>query len=287
MLRFKENIRIFRKSNGLTQSAFAMMLNDKFVEMDESITYNNKSISMWEKGERLPDSPIVWIAIADLMGISVDELMKSDISGEDEVACSTVDDNKADYIKFNLAESYMTQITGGASDRESVVNLFANIDSISAEEGICHGMACFVSNVKSEDGYYNTYHLLNNEDSMEYMASLARRTFIDEREFLNDIYAQGGRAVASSVDINGVWQGYFDCMDNSNGFNIELLYDSDCDHILALIEYELPLTEAELSNYLAEQLSKQKTNVPALGKILLANNKLHVGIRYAREKWGM
>ena len=289
MLKFKENLKTFRKSHRLTQSALALMLNDKLMDMNLSISYNNKSISMWEKGERLPDSPLVWLAIADLIGISVDTLMRGDINEAiKETSENIAYEKQFNAVKLSLAESYLSKVTNGTSDRESVFSLYSNFDSVNKEQGTCHGMACFVSTVKGDDGYYNHYNLLNNDDSLEYLSSLSRRSFVDEKSFVHNIILNGGSDVIATYDqIDEIWKEYFECFDNAVGYNVEILYDSDFNHILVILEYVLSVNAKEVSSYLSYELNKSigSDDSSAIGKILLSNSKLHVGIRYAREKW--
>ena len=292
MLKFRENLRIFRKMNSLTQSKFAQMLNVKLSDMNADISYNNKSISMWEKGERLPDNPLVWLAIADLIGVTIDVLMRGDLSEISEVACDiSASNNPSISLKASLAESYLTQVSNGVSDKESVFNLYANIDSLDNENNSCHGMACFLSSVKSEDGYHGFYNLMSNGYSRDYILSLSKRDFIGERDFVMDIIEHGGREVIATNDqLSKLWKGYFESFDNALGFNVEVLYDNDCNHILCMVEYVISATEKEVAQYISSILTSNinlnsdgLSNV--LGKLVLANNKQHIGIRYAREKW--
>ena len=292
MLKFKDNLKYFRTMNSLTQSKFAIMLNMKLSEMSADITYNNKSISMWEKGERLPDNPLVWLAIADLMNVSVDLLMRGNITEVDEIACDTVGGLVSSInLNASLAESYLTNVSSGASDKESVFSLYTNIDNFDNDNHTCHGMACFVSSVKADNGYHNFYNILSNDESVEYILSLGKRDFVAERDFVLDIIEHGGREVIATNDqFSKLWKGYFDCFDNFIGYNVEVLYDSDCDHILCMVEYAISATEREVGEYVSSILTNYIKNdndalSNILGKIVLANNKQHIGIRYAREKW--
>ena len=58
-----QNLALFRKLNGLTQS-----------ELADAIGYSNKSISKWERGEGIPDI-LVLIMLSDIYGITVSELI--------------------------------------------------------------------------------------------------------------------------------------------------------------------------------------------------------------------
>ena len=58
-----KNIVIFRKHLGLTQA-----------ELAEKLTYSDKAVSKWERGESIPDLYVVK-ELADLFGTSVDTLI--------------------------------------------------------------------------------------------------------------------------------------------------------------------------------------------------------------------
>ena len=293
MIKFRQNLHSFRKMHSLTQSKFALMLNAMLKEMKADIHYNNKSISMWEKGERLPDNPLVWLAIADLMTISLDVLMRGDLLEMSEVACDISSSIPSIGLKSSLAESYMSEISNGASDKESVFSLYANIDSIDNRNNSCHGMACFVSNVKNKDGFHSHYNLLSNDESRDYILSLSKRDFISESDFVVANIELGGKGIiATSEHLSNIWKGYFDFFDNALGYNVEVLYDSDHNHIICMVEYIISATEKELGKYFNSIIvSNLNSNCDGLsnilGKITIANSKQHIGIRYAREKWNI
>lgn len=293
MLKFRENLRDFRKMHSLTQSKFALMLNAMLKEMNADIHYNNKSISMWEKGERLPDNPLVWLAIADLMTVSLDVLMRGDLLEMSEVACDIASSIPNIGLKSNLAESYLSEVSNGESDKESVFSLYANIDSIDNRNNSCHGMACFVSSVKSKNRFHCHYNLLSNDESHDYILSLSKRDFISESDFVVANVELGGKEIiATSEHLSKLWKGYFDCFDNALGYNVEVLYDSDCIHIICMVEYIISATEKEIGKYINSILvSSLNSNCDSLsnvlGKITIANSKQHIGIRYAREKWNI
>lgn len=57
------NLALFRKLNGLTQT-----------ELADAIGYSNKSISKWERAEGLPDITIL-LNLSEIYGITVSELI--------------------------------------------------------------------------------------------------------------------------------------------------------------------------------------------------------------------
>ncbi len=291
MIRFRDNLKEFRKIHSLTQSKFALMLNAKLEDMGAGITYNNKSISMWEKGERLPDNPLIWLAIADMMAITIDLLMTGDITELSEIASDGISSVPSVALKASLAESYLSHVSADTSDKESVFNLYSNIDSLDKQTNTCHGLACFISTVKSEDGYFSHYNILSNDDSNEYVLSLGRREFVGERDFVMNIIENGGREVIATNDqFSKLWKGYFDCFDNALEHKVEVLYDSDYNHILCMVEYVIDASEIEIAKYLNSiYVSNINGNGEGLsnviGKMLLANNKQHIGVRYAKEQW--
>ncbi len=58
-----ENLSLYRKLNGLTQS-----------ELANAIGYSNKSVSKWERGDGLPDI-IMLVFLSEIYGITVSELI--------------------------------------------------------------------------------------------------------------------------------------------------------------------------------------------------------------------
>lgn len=64
------NLQELRKSAGLTQTELADRLN-----------YSDKAVSKWERGESMPDINILK-SLADMYGVSVDYLLKSDHAKE-------------------------------------------------------------------------------------------------------------------------------------------------------------------------------------------------------------
>lgn len=58
-----ENLALYRKLNGLTQS-----------ELAEVIGYSNKSVSKWERGDGTPDI-LILIVLSEIYGVTVSELI--------------------------------------------------------------------------------------------------------------------------------------------------------------------------------------------------------------------
>ncbi len=65
-----KNLHELRKARGFTQAELASKLN-----------YSDKSVSKWENGESLPDIEVL-CSIAELYGVSLDELTKEGICAE-------------------------------------------------------------------------------------------------------------------------------------------------------------------------------------------------------------
>ena len=61
-----ENLQSLRRDAGMTQAALAEKLN-----------YTDKAVSKWERGESVPDVAVLR-DIADLFGVTVDYLLRSD-----------------------------------------------------------------------------------------------------------------------------------------------------------------------------------------------------------------
>lgn len=77
-LRLSENLIKHRKLNGLTQA-----------ELAECISYSDKSVSKWERGEGVPDI-FVLLSISEIYGITLSELV-----GQTAPSRETVDKLKA------------------------------------------------------------------------------------------------------------------------------------------------------------------------------------------------
>ena len=77
---FGENIKKYRKENGLSQSDFADELSYHIQQrlQKTDFEYSNKNISKWERGESLPPLDVI-IALSSLLAVNLDELLKSDI----------------------------------------------------------------------------------------------------------------------------------------------------------------------------------------------------------------
>lgn len=73
---FAKNIQELRKSRNLTQT-----------ELAEKLSYSDKSVSKWERGESIPDVASVK-AIADYFGVSVDYLLEVEHEEKPSVALS-------------------------------------------------------------------------------------------------------------------------------------------------------------------------------------------------------
>lgn len=71
-LNIAQNIASLRKKHNLTQ-----------IELAEKLNYSDKAISKWERAESTPDITVLK-TIADLFGVSVDYLIRSEHNAEEE-----------------------------------------------------------------------------------------------------------------------------------------------------------------------------------------------------------
>ena len=71
-----ENIYVLRTESGITQAKLANVLN-----------YTDKAVSKWERGESIPDITVLK-QIADYFGVTVDYLLRSEHSTDEERARS-------------------------------------------------------------------------------------------------------------------------------------------------------------------------------------------------------
>jgi len=94
-------IAVLRKANGLTQQEVADRLN-----------VSNKAVSRWERDECAPDISLL-PAIAEMFGVTCDELLKGERSKSEESARNTNGKNKQKQIKSLVVRS-VTQYKGMA-----------------------------------------------------------------------------------------------------------------------------------------------------------------------------
>jgi len=76
---FGENIQKFRERMKWSQEKLADKIVERMQAFGKELNYTNRSISMWENGDRLPSLEVM-IAVSDLTGCSIDDLLKSDIN---------------------------------------------------------------------------------------------------------------------------------------------------------------------------------------------------------------
>lgn len=275
MLKFAENLKYYRKSISVTQSAFAEILNDKLREMELTIDYNNKSISMWEKGDRFPDSPLVWIALADIMNVTLDQMMKSDISQLDSSVTSDENDLQAE-----LCNSYLKATCAGDYSAFNSSLVFTNVDE-SLGGDLYHGMFYVLSSVKSMNGYHQKYNIESAKKTSDYIKNLSRTQFCNERNFVRDIIDNGGRDVVVTQDqISNVWEGFFECLGNVEAYNTMTFYDEDKNNIITIVEYNIHITKdnfAKIFCLRGFELDKE------INKVIVQNKKFHLGVRMAKE----
>lgn len=275
MLKFAENLKFYRKSISVTQSVFADILNEKLKEMGLGIDYNNKSISMWEKGDRFPDSPLVWIALADIMNVTLDQMMQYDISQIGQV----VDNSETD-LQTELCNSYLkASCTGDYSPYNSNYIIDCIDESLGGD--LYHGMFYVLSSVKSAYGYEQKYKIENSKATSEYIKNLSRIQFCNERNFVRDIIDHGGREVVVTADqISNVWEGFFECLGNVEDYNTITFYDDDKNHIVTIVEYNIHIPKdsfAKSFGVSGKDLEKE------INKTIVQNKKFHLGVRMAKE----
>lgn len=275
MLKFATNLKFYRKSISVTQSAFADILNQKLSDMGLDIDYNNKSISMWEKGDRFPDSPLVWIALADIMNVTLDQMMKTDLAGSGEIAKAAAVDLQAE-----LCNSYLkSTCTGDLSSYGSKAVLSSIDEHIGGD--LYHGMFYVLSSVKSAGGYCKKYNIASPNATSEYVRGLSKVQFCSERNFVRNIIDNGGRdVVVTSEQISDVWEGFFECLGNVEEYNTMTFYDDDKNHIITIVEYVVNVSkDAFRAAFGASGIELDK----AVNNTIIQNKKFHLGVRMAKE----
>ncbi len=275
MLKFAENLKFYRKSISVTQSVFADILNEKLKEMGLTIDYNNKSISMWEKGDRFPDSPLVWIALANIMNVSLDDMMKSDISQIGNVINSSEND-----LQTELCNSYLKATCVGDYSIFSSKSVHCAVDEYLGGD-LYHGMFYVLSSVKSLNGYFQKYNIENAKVTSDYIKNLSRIQFCNERSFVRDIIDNGGRdVVVTTEQISNVWEGFFECLGNVEEYNTMTFYDEDKNHIITIVEYNMHISK---DNFAASFNVSGRDLDKAIMSTICQNKKFHLGVRMAKE----
>lgn len=277
MLKFAENLYNYRKSISVTQSAFADILNDKLREMGLSIDYNNKSISMWEKGARFPDSPLVWIALADIMNVSLDVMMKSDIF--DSEATVTIAKPQKSNLQDELLGSRMNQLCSGAYSSFNTSYVYSNVDEYLGEN-LYHGMFYVLSTSKSNNGYFQKYNIEGLDATSKYIKNVSKTNFCNETSFVRDIILNGGKeGVVTNDRISRVWEEFFDCLGNVEEYDTMTFFDEDKNHVLTMVEYHINITK----NSFAQTLNLSGNIEAEINNIIVKNKKFHLGVRLAKE----
>ena len=77
-----KNIALLRRQNGMTQ-----------LELAEKLSYSDKAISKWERGEAIPDV-IVLVQLSELFNVSLSDLVSTDLSTEKELQSLTKEKKK-------------------------------------------------------------------------------------------------------------------------------------------------------------------------------------------------
>lgn len=90
-------IAILRKAKGLTQQ-----------ELADELNVSNKSVSRWERDETLPDLTIV-PALAELLGVTTDELLRGERNGVGEREVSVFKERKIEKQRILLTEKQKFQ----------------------------------------------------------------------------------------------------------------------------------------------------------------------------------
>lgn len=141
------NLYELRRRHGLSQEEFA-----------EKLYVSRQAVSKWERGEAYPDTENL-IAISDMFGVTIDDLLKSENICEGEPVSEENEDNSNDDsgFKVNVGNKVKVNLTGGITvdDDDTKVKIdFDNGDILVDDEdckvkvGLGHGGIT----VDSDDG---------------------------------------------------------------------------------------------------------------------------------------
>lgn len=126
----------YRDKEKLTQSKFAKRLNDRLKEKGfEGKKYRDTTISMWENGNREPQNLAVIKVIANMIGVSLDEL------------CCNVSNEKGG---IEVMEKEPTKKTG--------IDIFIEeIKQVRRKEEYSNEIALFMSGIVLPDSFYENF----------------------------------------------------------------------------------------------------------------------------------
>lgn len=287
MVKFGENVKQFRKARKMTQTEFANMLSAKLNEMGMNINYNNKSVSMWENGERVPDNAIVWVAVSQLLEITVDNLLKGECEQSQSYCDSSVISGSfMDTVNYGYVKQFIENDKQSNIGVGSVADIFINVDNYDENTQTAHAMILVLSSVDIMRNS-KTYNIENSEVTYNYLKKLHTRSFVKESEFLKELGINGIKdcPYAYSRKITDFWGAYFEIFNIVTGYNCNVMYDGDYSHVLTVVDCEFTCSESMLRATLAKIYAEDTQSGDAIYRAMLANSKTILGMKYAKDKW--
>lgn len=287
MVKFGENVKQYRKARKLTQNEFANLLSDKLKSMGMNINYNNKSVSMWENGERVPDNAIVWVAVSELLNITIDTLLKGEcgtiaVSDNNQlISGSFMDSVNYEYVKQFIENDKQSNLS-----LDSIADIFINIDSYDDNTETAHAMLLVLSTVDIMRNS-KTYNIESTESTYDYLRKLHTRNFIKESEFLKELGINGIKdcPYAYSKKITDFYGSYLEIYNMFSGYDCNVMYDNDFSHVLTVVDCEYKCTKDMILATMARVYAEGTQNCSTIYKAMLANSKTILGMKYAKDKW--
>lgn len=243
-----EHIKEYRKSNNVSQRALA-----------EQLFVSDKTISRWELGKGLPDIEQL-PKIAEILGISIDELVGAENEAEADESVSLADQYKKELerLEREYAEKERQAVIAAAQKKSKTKKIAMIVSSICFAVLLCVGLVLSL--------YKPSYML----------------TFVGvtTSEGTSIKLKQGKELPAFTADGKTVL-GFID--ENYNYYGVEDFRMPDHDLTLrALIEEEMPLFAASdgdaVGNRVAEHVRTEE-GIPATKYLFQANSKKQTSIQ--------
>lgn len=178
----------YRDKENITQSKFAKRLNDRLKEKGvEGKKYRDTTISMWENGNREPQNLAVIKVIANMIGVSLDELCCNVSNEKGEIEAMEKEPKKKTGIDIFIEE--IKQVVR-KEEYSNEIALF--MSGIVLPDSFYENIECCFDTLTSEfwmfqpfeiSDYDDISHLCSYEQGIDSINEFSDAKLIDEKEF--------------------------------------------------------------------------------------------------------
>lgn len=178
----------YRDKENITQSKFAKRLNDRLKEKGvEGKKYRDTTISMWENGNREPQNLAVIKVIANMIGVSLDELCCNVSNEKGEIEAMEKEPKKKTGIDIFIEE--IKQVVR-KEEYSNEIALF--MSGIVLPDSFYENFECCFDTLTSEfwmfqpfeiSDYDDISHLCSYEQGIDSINEFLDAKLIDEKEF--------------------------------------------------------------------------------------------------------